>query len=180
MKKTILALALVITAGNLFAQKKTTTSASVSFDATTPKDALPKAENKTVIGSFNTQTGEFAFEAAVKNFSFSNPMMQDHFNGDNWFKSTTFPVFSFSGNIEKINKVKFKKNGTYKVTAVGTMKIRDISKKEKIEGTITVVDGKIKIDTDFMLKLSDYNISGAPVEAGKISKTPKVKVSAEF
>ena len=35
MKKTILFLALVIAAGSLFAQKKTTTSATISFDATT-------------------------------------------------------------------------------------------------------------------------------------------------
>mgnify|MGYP003492588993 FL=1 len=49
MKKTILSLAMVLAAGLLFAQKKTTTSAVISFDATTPIDALPKAENKTVI-----------------------------------------------------------------------------------------------------------------------------------
>jgi len=180
MKKTILFLGFLITTGSLFAQKKTTTSATVSFDATTSKDALPKAENKAVIGSLDTQTGELAFEAAVKNFSFSNPMMQDHFNGDNWFKSDKYPVFSFTGKIEKIGKVKFNKNGSYKVTAVGKMKIRDISKKEKIEGFITIADGKIKIATDFMLKLADYNITGAPVEAGKVSKTPKVRVLAEF
>ena len=57
MKKTTLVLALVFAAGAAFAQKKTTSSATVSFDATTPKDALPKAENKTVIGSIDTQTG---------------------------------------------------------------------------------------------------------------------------
>ena len=72
MKKTILFLAFIATTGYIFAQKKTTTSATVSFDATTEKDALPKAENKTVIGSIDTQTGDVAFEAAVKNFSFPN------------------------------------------------------------------------------------------------------------
>ena len=48
MKKTILALALVAVTGSLFAQKKTTTSATVAFDASTSIDNLPKAENKTV------------------------------------------------------------------------------------------------------------------------------------
>lgn len=42
MKKAILILALAAT-GTVFAQKKTTTSATVSFDATTKLDALPKA-----------------------------------------------------------------------------------------------------------------------------------------
>lgn len=180
MKKTILALAFIISAGSLLAQKKTTTSAIVSFDASTEKDALPKAENKTVIGSLDTQTGDVAFEAAVKNFAFSSPKMQEHFNGDNWFKSDTYPVFSFTGKIEKISKVKFTKDGTYKVSADGVMKIRDVSNKAKIEGTITVAGGKIKIASDFVVKLADYNITGMPIESGKVDKQPKVSVTAEF
>jgi len=180
MKKTILALAFIISAGSLLAQKKTTTSAIVSFDASTEKDALPKAENKTVIGSLDTQTGDVAFEAAVKNFSFSSPKMQEHFNGDNWFKSDTYPVFSFTGKIEKISKVKFTKDGTYSVSADGVMKIRDVSNKAKIEGTITVAGGKIKIASNFVVKLADYNITGMPIESGKVDKQPKVSVTAEF
>ncbi|MBL0131311.1 MAG: YceI family protein [Chitinophagaceae bacterium] len=180
MKKTILALAFIISAGSLLAQKKTTTSAIVSFDASTEKDALPKAENKTVIGSLDTQTGDVAFEAAVKNFSFSSPKMQEHFNGDNWFKSDTYPVFSFTGKIEEISKVKFTKDGTYSVSADGVMKIRDVSNKAKIEGTITVAGGKIKIASNFVVKLADYNITGMPIESGKVDKQPKVTVTAEF
>ena len=78
MKKTILSLAMVLAAGLLFAQKKTTTSAVISFDATTPIDALPKAENKTVIASLDAKSGTIAFEAAIKSFSFSNPKIQEH------------------------------------------------------------------------------------------------------
>src|SRR5689334_5832933 len=107
MKKTILFLALVTLAGGVFAQKKITTSATVSFDATTAKDNLPKADNKTVIGSIDTKSGEVAFEAAVKNFAFGNPMIQEHFNGDKWFNSDKYPAFTFKGKIEDISKVKF-------------------------------------------------------------------------
>ncbi len=180
MKKTILFLALAITTGQVFAQKKTTTAATVVFDATTPKDALPKATNNSVIGSVNTQTGEVAFEAAVKNFTFTNPTIQDHFNGDKWMNSNTFPAFSFTGKIEKLSKVKFNKDGVYNVTVNGTMKIRNVSKEEKIEGTITVVGGKIKVSSTFEIELSDYGITGAPIDAGKVAKEPKITVSAEF
>ena len=180
MKKTVLLVALIIITGNIFAQKKTTTSATVSFDATTSKDALPKATNNAVIGSINTQTGDVAFEAAVKNFAFTNPTIQSHFNGDKWFNSDTYPVFSFSGKIEKAGKVNFSKDGVYKVTVNGTMKIRDVSKEEKMEGTITVSGGKIKIASDFDIELSDYKITGAPIDAGKVAKEPKITVSAEF
>lgn len=46
MKKSTLVLAMVFAAGAVFAQKKTTTSATVAFDATTPKDALPRQKTK--------------------------------------------------------------------------------------------------------------------------------------
>src|SRR5436189_3791440 len=135
MRRIIPILALLLLCGNVFAQKKTTTSATISFDATTPKDNLSKASNQTVIGSINTQTGDVAFEASVKNFSFSNPRMQEHFNGTSWFNSDQFPVISFTGKINKVNNVKFNKNGTYKVTVTGDLKIRGITKKQTFTGS---------------------------------------------
>lgn len=180
MKKTSLVLALVLTTGALFAQKKTTTSATVSFDATTPKDALPKATNNTVIGSIDPKTGAVAFEAAVKNFAFGNPKIQEHFNGANWMNSDQFPKFTYTGTIEKIKKINMSKNGTYPVKVNGTLVVKGISKETKVEGTITVADGKIKVNAPFQIKLKDYNISGQPIEAGKVAEEPKVTVTAEF
>ncbi len=180
MKKTTLLLALVISAGAVFAQKKTTSSAVVAFDATTPKDALPKAENKTVVGSIDTQTGAVAFEAGVANFAFSNPRIQEHFNGANWLNSSQFPKFTFTGKIEKPGKVKWDKNGTYPVQVDGNMIIKGISKPVKVEGTITVADGKLKVAANFDIKLKDYGISGQPIEAGKVAEEPKISVTAEF
>ena len=180
MKKTILFLALIAATGSLFAQKKTTTSATVAFDATTPKDDGPKADNKTVIGSIDTKTGDVAFEAAVKNFSFSSPKMQEHFNGANWMNSDQFPKFTFTGTIEKVKKIKFTKDGTYKATVNGDLTVKDITKKTTVNGTITVAAGKITVMTNFTIKLADYGISGQPIEAGKVSKEPKISVSAEF
>ncbi len=90
MKKTSLFFAFVLCTVALFAQKKTTTSATVNFDATTSLDALPKAENKTAIAALDTKTGSVAFEVAVKNFAFSNPRIQEHFNAAGWIQ-TSFP-----------------------------------------------------------------------------------------
>ena len=181
MKKTILFLAFIAVTGSLFAQKKITTSATVSFDATTPKDALPKAENKTVIGSIDTKTGDVAFEAAVKNFSFSSPRMQEHFNGANWMSSDQFPKFTFTGKIDKPGKIKWTKDGTYAVKINGDLTIKGVTQKNNVEGTFTITGGKIKASTSFSIKLADYNISGQqPIEAGKVSKEPKISVSAEF
>lgn len=180
MKKSTLVLALMFTAGFAFAQRKTTSSATVSFDATTPKDALPKAENKTVIGSVDTQTGNVAFEAAVSNFNFSNPKIQEHFNAPNWMNSAEFPNFTYTGKIENLKKIKFDKDGTYKVKTNGTMTIKGVTKPCEAEGTITVAGGKINVRAEFKIKLDDYGISGQPIEAGKVAKEPKVTVIAQF
>jgi polyisoprenoid-binding protein YceI len=180
MKKTILLLACIAAASALIAQKKTTTSAVVSFVATTPKDEGPKAENKTVIGSIDTQTGEVAFEAMVKNFSFERVKMQEHFNGANWMNSDQFPMFTFKGKIDNVKKVKFNKNGTYQVKVTGVLTIKGINKITMVEGTITVTGGKIKVAANFTIKLADYNITGQPIDQGKVSKEPKISMSAEF
>ena len=112
MKKTVLVLSLIAFTSVLFAQTKKTTSATVAFDATTAIDALPKAENKTVIAEIDTKTGQIGFEAAVKNFTFTNPTIQAHFNEERWLSSDKFPAFSFMGKISDVTKYNFSKNST--------------------------------------------------------------------
>jgi polyisoprenoid-binding protein YceI len=180
MKKTILSLSLIFIAGSMFAQNLTTSSATVSFDATTPIDALPKADNKTVIASLNTTTGAVLFEAAVNNFAFSNPKIQEHFNGANWMNSASFPKFSFAGKIDKVSKVKFTKDGVYKVTVTGNLTVKGVTKPVKTPATITVTGGKVSAATGFSIVLADYGITGAPIDGGKVAKEPKITVAAAF
>lgn len=180
MKKAILSLSLILIAGSMFAQNLTTSSATVSFDATTPIDALPKADNKTVIASLNTTTGAVLFEAAVNNFAFSNPKIQEHFNGANWMNSASFPKFSFAGKIDKVSKVKFKKDGVYKVTVTGNLTVKGVTKPVKTPATITVTGGKVSAATGFSIVLADYGITGAPIDGGKVAKEPKITVAAQF
>lgn len=180
MKKTFLILALITLTGSLFAQRKTTTSASVSFNATTSIDNLPKADNKTVIAAIDTKTGVVQFEANVKNFAFANPTMQGHFNGDRWMNSDQFPTLSFKGNITNVSDVDLTKDGSYTANIEGTLTIKGKEQKIKVPANISVKGGIISATSDFSVKLADYDISGAPVEAGKVSKEPKISVSAEF
>jgi len=180
MKKSTLVLAMVFAAGAVFAQKKTTTSATVAFDATTPKDALPKAENKTVIGSVDFTTGDVAFEANVKNFNFSNPKIQEHFNAANWMNSDQFPKFTYTGKIDKVNKVKLNKDGVYKTKVTGTMTVKGVSKPVEANGTATVAGGKVTVTAELKIKLEDFGITGQPIEAGKVAKEPIITVSAQF
>jgi polyisoprenoid-binding protein YceI len=180
MKKTILMLALLTFTASLFAQKKTTTSATVVFDATTSIDKLPKAENKTVIAAVDTKTGVVQFEANVKNFAFSNPTIQEHFNGERWMNSDANPTFSFKGNIVNPSAVNFDKDGTYSADIEGVLNVRGKEQKIKVPATIVVKDGGIAATSDFSINLADFDITGAPIDAGKISKQPRISVTAEF
>ncbi len=180
MKKTILSLAMLLATGLLFAQKKTTTSAIINFDATTSLDKLPKAENKTVIASLDTKTGKLAFEAAVKSFTFSNPKIQEHFNTPGWMDSEKFPTASFAGTISNLKDVKLNKDGVYDVTAKGDLTIHGVTKPVETKGTLTVAGKSIKLMGDFNIKLEDYSVSGAAIGAGKVSKEPNITVVAEF
>lgn len=180
MKKTILSLALVMATGLLFAQKKTTTSATVAFDATTALDALPKAENKTVIASLDTKTGAIAFEAAIKSFAFSNPKIQEHFNSKGWMDSDQWATATFKGTIANLKDVKFNKDGTYTVTVTGDLTMHGETKAVEAKGTIVVSGQKIKATSDFTVNLDDYKVSGGAIAAGKVAKEPKISVVAEF
>jgi polyisoprenoid-binding protein YceI len=180
MKKVFLILTLAISTANLFAQKKTTTSAIIAFDATTAIDALAKAENKTAIAAIDTKSGSVAFEATVKNFAFSNPTIQQHFNGEKWLHSDAHPSFTFKGNIVDLSSVNFTKDGSYKADVEGTLTVKGKEQKVKVPATIEVKGSSLSASANFSIALADYGISGAPIDGGKVSKEPKITVSVDF
>ena len=164
-----------------FAQKKqTTTSATINFDATTSIDKLPKAENKTVIASLDTKTGNVAFESLIKSFTFSNPKIQEHFNGDKWMDSDKFPTATFTGKITNLSAINFKKDGTYSATVNGNLTIHGVTKPVTTTASIVVVGKTISSSTDFSVKLADYGVNGSAIAAGKVATEPKIAVIAEF
>jgi polyisoprenoid-binding protein YceI len=180
MKKTIMLFALVGLTTLTFAQKKkTTTSATINFDATTPADALPKAENKTAVASINPKTGEVAFESIIKSFSFSNPMMQEHFNSEKWLNSEKFPKSTFKGKITNLSAINFKVDGTYSATVAGDLTIHGITKPVNTTASIVIKAGKVNSTTDFAIKLADFGIA-SPAIGTKVAAEPKITVVADF
>ena len=180
MKKTLLAIAIISLSVSLNAQKKTTSSATISFDASTSLDNLPKADNKTVVGVLDTKSGDIAFEATMKNFSFANPMMQEHFNSEGWMNSDQFPTATFKGSVKNISAVNFSKDGTYTAKVEGTLSLHGVTKPVSSDATVIVKAGTISTSADFTILLSDYNVSGKAIDAGKVSKETKIAVKADF
>lgn len=177
MKKSTFLFALMLASAGLFAQAKKTTSATISFDASTPIDPVAKAENKTVIAAVDPKTGVVQFEAAVKNFAFENKKVEEHFNAERWLNSEKFPKFSFKGKIENPSKVNFKKDGVYNVTVAGDLTIKETTKPITTPATITIKGGKISSVADFTVNLPDF---GVMADGKKIAKDAKVTVSADL
>lgn len=180
MKKIVLSIALLAATGFIYAQKKTTTSGVINFDATTSLDALPKAENKTVIIAVDPNSGSIAFEVIMKNFTFGNPRMQEHFNGPKWLDSEKFPLTTFKGNITNLASINFNKDGVYNADVEGNLTMHGITQPIKTTGKIGVAGNVITTNADFSVKLADYEIDGPQIGAGKISKEPKISVSASL
>jgi polyisoprenoid-binding protein YceI len=181
MKKSILVLAVAILSTASFAQKKrTTTSATINFDATTSLDALPKASNKTAVASLNTKTGDVAFEAIIKNFAFSNPKIQEHFNNATWMDSDKFPKATFKGKIVNLSAVNFKADGTYTANVEGELTMHGVTQKVTTVATIVVKGKTITTNSDFSVKVADYGVNGPAIGAGKVATDPKISVMAEF
>ncbi len=181
MKKSFLLIALVgITTLSFAQKKKTTTSATVSFDATTKLDALPKADNKTTVASLNTKTGDVAFESVIKNFSFSNPKIQEHFNSAGWMDSDKFPTATFKGKITNLSAVNFKADGTYTATVTGSLTMHGVTQPVTTTATITVKGKAVSTTSEFSVKVADYGVSGPAIGAGKVATDPKITVAAEF
>lgn len=180
MKKSILFLAFVSVLGASFAQKKTTTSAIISFDATTKLDALPKGDNKTVIASLDTKKGTIGFEAVIKSFSFANPKMQEHFNSSTWMDSDKFPKATFKGTITNLSSVKFSTDGTYTATVTGDLTIHGVTKPVTTTASVVVSGKTITTSSDLTIALADYGVAGPAIGAGKVSTDPKITIAAEF
>ncbi len=180
MKRASLLFLIILFSVLVSAQKKTTTSAVIAFDASTSLDNLPKAENRTVVAALDLQKKTIQFEAAIRNFSFTNPRMQDHFNQKGWMFSDEYPKAVFSGVITDPQAVNFGKDGTYEVTVSGDLTIRGQTQKITTPATISVAGGSYNASASFSIRLADYGVDAPPVSAGKVSREPTISVSAEF
>ncbi len=177
MKKCTFLFALLLASAGLFAQAKKTTTATVSFDASTPADPVAKAENKTVIAAIDTKTGTVAFEAAVKNFAFENKRVEEHFNAERWLNSEKFPKFSFKGKITDLKKVNFKKDGTYTVTVTGDLTVKETTNSITTPATIVVSGGKLTASANFEVNLPSFSVMA---DGKKVAKDAKIAVAAEL
>ncbi len=134
-----------------------------------------EATNHSVACSFNDKTGQLKFTGLIKGFQFENEIMQNHFNDKDYMNSDAFPKTSFTGNVQNISSVNFTKEGTYNITAAGTISIHGITKNITVPGSLTIAGGKLSLKSIFKIKRIDFGIT-----TDEIADELSITVIAEF
>lgn len=175
MKKLYLVFSIILSMLSVTnAQNYLTKTGTVSFFSAAPLENI-EAVNKQLTAMLNPVTGEVAFKLLIKSFVFEKALMQEHFN-ENYMESDKYPDSKFTGKILDFNKVDISKNGTYPVSAEGDLTIHGVTKKITAPGTLEVKDGKIFLKSKFNVTVADYNITIPKAVADNIAKVVEVTV----
>ena len=136
------------------AQKYTVEKGSIAFFSDATLEDI-KAENKKVASLFNSATGAIAFSVPIAEFQFEKSLMQEHFN-EKYMESDKFPKATFQGSLANFNMEAI---GEQAVKATGKLTIHGVSKDVDMPGTFQHKEGKVIINSKFMIRLEDYQVA---------------------
>jgi polyisoprenoid-binding protein YceI len=178
MKKLILAATAAFFTLNGFAQIYIAKdkSAKIKFFSSTPVENID-ATNEAITSILNASNDSVMVRVPINSFIFPKSLMQEHFN-ENYMESAKYPQASFRGKINE--KVDFTKNGETKVTCTGDLKIHGVTKPVTLNGTIKVAEGKVILDSKFMVKLTDYNIDVPKIVFQNIAEEIQVTMTSTY
>ena len=179
MKKSFLIAVQLLLVLFVFGQNKYfTRNGRISFQAGTSLEDIDGINNAAA-SVFDGATGQIEFAVLIKGFEFKKALMQEHFN-ENYMESDRYPKTTFKGNILDVNKVNFKKDGSYPVTVKGILDMHGIKKEMEASGTLKISGTTVHANAGFALALADYNIVIPGLVKDKISKTVSVKLDCIY
>jgi polyisoprenoid-binding protein YceI len=88
-------------------------------------------------------------------------------------ESSKFPNAMFKGKIQE--KIDFKKEGTYDVTAKGVLEMHGVKKEKILKGKLTIGKDQLTLLCDFDVKLVDYKIEVPTLVLAKIAESISIK-----
>lgn len=156
---------------NIFEVKQGT----VKFSSETRQELI-NASSPALKGVIDIDKKIFAFKISIRSFvGFNSPLQREHFN-ENYMESAAYPEASYNGKI--IENVDLSKDGIYKVRTKGKLRIHGIEQEQIIKAVITVKDNTMKITSDFIVLLADYDIKIPRIVSDKLSSQIQVSVNA--
>ena len=172
MKPIILISSIFLTMNFAFAQKYSTKTGKVAFEASVPLFEDVYAENSMITAILNADTGEIASLAIVKDFKFKTNLMQEHFN-ENYAESAKYPKTSFKGKIANFNKADLSaKSKTYTIT--GTLNFHGVDKQVQSSASIYLKDDKVIVLGKFIAKPADFKVKIPKMVVAKIAENVDV------
>lgn len=147
----------------------------VSFKSEAPLEIV-QATNKKLTGIIDITTYDFAFSLPVKAFEgFNSALQKEHFN-ENYMESNDFPKISYVGRL--LDAIDFTKNGIYEVRSKGKFTIHGITQERILKNSVEILNGTLKITSNFKILLEEYNISIPKIVQKKIAEEIHVNMLA--
>lgn len=173
MKKVILLSVFLLSAGYASAQKYSSKTGKVTFEASVPlfEDIYAQDDNNTVV--INADTGEIASVSAVKNFHFKTKLMEEHFN-ESYAETAKYPKTTFRGKIAGFDKTKLTAS-PQKYTVQGTLNFHGVDKAVSSAATLYAKDGKIYMQGNFVARPADYKVTIPKMVTKKIAENVNVE-----
>lgn len=152
-----------------------TSTGNIKFYSHTNMEDID-ANNSQVAAALAPTTGAVEFSVNINSFQFKKAQMQKHFQ-ENYMESSKYPKSTFKGTITDNSKVDYSKDGTYDVTVKGKLAIHGVTKDVSIPGKIIIAGNKATMDSEFKVKLKDYNIKVPANNVANVSEEIKVTVN---
>jgi hypothetical protein len=158
---------------SLRAQKFTVEKGTIDFTSNAVLEMI-KASTAKVQGVIDLSNNRFAFATDIISFQgFNSALQREHFN-EKYMESDKYPRASFSGKI--IEAIDLETESTYEVRAKGDLDIHGQKQTRIIKAKITVANGTLVVVADFIVPLSDHNITIPSIVSQKIATEIEVSV----
>jgi polyisoprenoid-binding protein YceI len=157
-----------------FGQKIVSSKGSVKFFSDAVIEDITATTTK-ASGIIDLSKGEFAFSVPIRDFKFEKSLMREHFN-EKYMESEKFPKATFLGKIQNFDA----STASQEIKAVGKMTIHGVTREVEIPATMKKTDSNYQVDSKFMVKLEDYNITIPQLLFQNIAESVEVTVAFKF
>jgi hypothetical protein len=178
MKSPGILITILLLGSNLLGQSKFSVGKGQIDFVSRAELELIRAYSTNIRGIIDFSTNQFAFSVDIKTFQgFNSPLQREHFM-ENYMEIEKYPRADFSGKI--IEPVDYQTDGVYEVRAKGDLNIHGQKQIRIIKARITVKNGMVNIDSDFVVPLADHNISIPKIVNQKIATEIEVSFKASL
>jgi polyisoprenoid-binding protein YceI len=134
------------------AQRYVLESSTITFFSDAAIEDITASNSKTTsiidVGGLS-----IAFSVPMTEFEFEKSLMKEHFN-EKYLESEKYPKATFQGKLTSFRL----EPGIQNSTASGKLVIHGITRDVTIPGTVEYKDGKLILNTKFIVKLEDHKI----------------------